>query len=298
MELHQLRYFIAVVESGTFTAAAEAVRISQSGVSTQLQKLERELGVSLIDRTARRVSLTPAGERLVPYARAALAAVDDVTSAANDIRGLVTGSLRVATVAGLNWHPLFDAVAAVHTEHPGIDLRLHEGTSDALIAETRGGTVDVAIAAWSGAAPEGVRSAVVFDDPTVAVVGTRHPWAARTLIRPAEIARAELIALPFGTGARTALDGLLSRAGSERVTPRWEVSSPVSVQMLASRGVGVGIVSATTAEDWDGVIAIPIADDRARSQLGVIWQPRPSHAAAAFLDLLLPRSNPQAALPR
>lgn len=294
MELHQLRYFIAVVDSGTFTAAAEAVRISQSGVSTQLQKFERELGVTLIDRTARRVSLTPAGEKLLPYARAALAAVDDVTSAANDIRGLVTGSLRVATVTGLNWPPLFDAVAAVHTEHPGIDLRLHEGTSDALIAEVRGGTVDVAIAAWSGTAPEGVPSAVVFDDPTVAIVGASHTWAARSFVRPAEIARAELIALPSGTGARTALDGLLARAGMERVAPRWEVSSPVGVQMLASRGVGVGIVSATTAEGWDGVIAVPISDDRARSQLGVVWQPHPNHAAAAFLDRLLPRSDPQA----
>ena len=155
MELHQLRYFLAVVDEGTFTAAAEAVRISQSGVSTQLQKLEGELGLRLIDRSARRVALTPAGQRLVPYARAAIAAVDDVTGAANDIRGLVTGVLRVATVTGMLWQPLFDALATIHSQHPGIDLRLHEGPSDDLVTEVRDGTADVAIAACAGETPEG-----------------------------------------------------------------------------------------------------------------------------------------------
>jgi len=146
MELHQLRYFLAVVDEGTFTAAAEAVSISQSGISSQIQKLERELGLALLDRSARRVALTPAGMRLIPYARAAIAAVDDVTGAANDIRGLVTGSLRVATVTGMAWQPLFDALADIHAEHPAIDIRLYDGNSDGLIAQVRNGNADVAIA--------------------------------------------------------------------------------------------------------------------------------------------------------
>ncbi|GAA4432889.1 LysR substrate-binding domain-containing protein [Georgenia halophila] len=280
-----MRYFLAVVDAGTFTAAAEAVRISQSGVSTQLQKLERELGLALIDRSARRVVLTPAGERLVPHARAAIAAVDDVAGAANDIRGLVTGMLRVATVTGMVWQPLFDALATIHTRHPGIDLRLHEGPSGDLIAQIRDGTADVALAAWVGATPEAVQTSVVFDDPLVAVVAPGHPWATRDRIRPAELARTDLISLVRGTGARAALDALLVRAGTS-AEPRWEVSSPAYVQMLTSRGLGVGIVSATTARDWEDVVALRIADERARSQLGIVWKRRPSHAAQALLHLL------------
>lgn len=291
MELHQLRYFLAVVDEGTFTAAAEAVRISQSGVSTQVQKLERELGVGLIDRSARRVALTPAGERLLPYARAAIAAVEDVTGAANDIRGLVTGSLRVATVTGLTWPPLFDALGAIYSQHPGIDLRLHEGNSDQLIAEVRDGAADVAVAAWSGPAPEGVQTALVVDDPLVAIVSQGHPWRSRASIGPAELARADLISLPPGTGARAALDHVFARAGEPRFEPRWEVSSPTYVQMLASRGIGVGVVSDTTAQGWDDVTAVPIDDDRARSRLGLVWQQRPSHAARAVLEHLLPRAG-------
>jgi DNA-binding transcriptional LysR family regulator len=286
MELHQLRYFLAVVDEGSFTAAAEAVRISQSGISTQIQKLERELGIALIDRSARRVELTPAGARLVPYARTALAAVDDVTGAANDIRGLVVGSLRVATVTGLIWHPLFDALATIHTQHPGIDIRLQEGESDDLIAQVRAGTVDVAIAAWSGSEPDGVQVSVVFDDELVAVVGRGHPWAARGSIRPAELARAALIALPRGTGARAALDALLTRMGTS-IDPRWEVATPAYVEILTTRGLGVGIVSATTAQDWVDVVSLRIEDKRARSRLGMVWRDHPSHAAQALLRHLV-----------
>lgn len=287
MELHQLRYFVAVIEEGTFTAAAEAVRISQSGVSTQIQKLERELGLGLIDRSSRRVVPTPAGERLLPYARAALAAVEDVTAVANDIRGLVIGSLRVGTVTGLNWPDLFEALADLHTEHPGIDIRLREGNSDELIARVAEGTVDLAVAAWADREPADVRSRLIVDDPLVALVAPAHRWAGRTTIRPVELAGADLIALTRGTGARAALDGLLARAAAT-VDRRWEVATPSFVRMLTGRGLGVGIVSATTARDWDDLRAIPIDDPLARSRLGVVWRDRPGHAAQALLRRLLP----------
>lgn len=283
MELHQLRYFLAVIEEGTFTAAARAMHINQSGISTQLRKLEQELGVTLIDRSTRRAKLTPAGERLTPYVRAALASIDDVTGVANDIRGLVTGSLRVATITGLTWEPLFDALAATHHQHPGIDLRLHEGTSSDIITQVREGTADVAVVAWAGAPPADVQSMVIFDDALVAVVGAEHPWATRKSIRPSEFAKTDIVALPRGTGARAALENLLSRAGTARVEPRWEVSSAAYVRMLASRGIGVGALSARNAVGPEGVVAVPIGDEAARSQFGVIWRDRPNHATHALL---------------
>jgi DNA-binding transcriptional LysR family regulator len=286
MELHQLRYFLAVVDEGSFTAAADAVRISQSGISTQIQKLERELGIALIDRSARRVALTDAGATLVPYARNALAAVSGVTDAAQAIRGLVVGSLRVATVTGLVWPRLFDALAAVHTAHPGIDLRLREGTSADHLAAVRDGTIDIAVAAWAADEPTGVEVALVVDDPLVAVVAPGHPWAGRPRLRPTELARDDLVTLPRGTGARAALDELFARAGRV-VEPRWEVATPAYVQMLAGRGLGVGVVSATTAADWDGVAVLPIDDPGARSRLGVVWRSSPGPPARALLAHLV-----------
>lgn len=283
MELHQLRYVLAVVDTGSFTAASIAVNVSQSGVSTQVQKLERELGVSLFDRSSRRVTLSPDGERLVPSFRAALSAVDEVRQAASDLRGLVTGSLRVKTVTGLAWPRFFDALAELHQEHPGIDIRLHEGTSGQILASVRHGESDLAIAAWSGRAPESLQSAVMFDDAIVAVVAPTHPWASRRSIRPAELADADLIALPTGTGARSALDAILRSAA-----PRWEVSTPAFVESLAARGLGVGIVSETTASEWGGIRAVPVCAPEARSQLGVVWRTHPTLATRALLARLLP----------
>ncbi|GAA4164400.1 LysR substrate-binding domain-containing protein [Gryllotalpicola daejeonensis] len=285
MELHQLRYVLAVVEQGSFTAAAAAVRVHQSGVSTQVQKLERELGVTIFDRSARRVTLTPEGERVVAQARAAVAAVDEVAETANALRGLVIGSLRVGTVTGFAWGPLFDALADIHAQHPGVDIRVQEGESDDLISQVRSGALDVAFAAWSGDSPDGLEVDVVFDDVLVAVVARDHPWAARTRVRLAELARADLIALPVGTGARSALDRALSRVGALRA-PRWEVASPTYVAALASRGLGVGIVSSTTALGWDELVTLRIADDEWGSKLGVLHRPAPMLAARAFLDRL------------
>ncbi|WP_295010579.1 LysR family transcriptional regulator [uncultured Microbacterium sp.] len=285
MELHQLRYALAVVETGSFTAAAAAVRVSQSGVSTQVQKLERELGVALFDRSARRIALTGDGERLLPVIRAAVEAVGEIGATAADLRGLILGSLRVGTVSGLTWPVFYDALAALSAAHPGIDLRLKEDTSARLSEAVRHGDLDLALLAWAAEPPEGLVATTIFDDPLVAVVAPAHPWAARRAIRPAELIGMDLIALPEGTGDRAALDALLSGRPGARA-PRWEVATPSVVERLAVRGLGVGVVSAATCRRWEGIRAIPVDAPAARSRLGVVHRGRPSRAALALLGLL------------
>ncbi|UNK70193.1 LysR family transcriptional regulator [Microbacterium sp. H1-D42] len=281
MEIHQLRYVIAVVDTGSFTAAAEAVRVSQSGVSTQVKKLERELGVALFDRSARQVTLTAEGERMLPVIRSALQAIGEVPATAADLRGLLRGTLRVGVVSGLTWPRLFDALSELHTAHPGLDIRLREGTSEHLTAQLRRGECDIAVVAWAQHPPAGLESATIFDDPLVAVVAPDHAWATRTSIRPAELSGVDIIALPTGTGDRSALAELLPG-----VTPRWEVSTPWFVERLAARGIGVGIVSDATRRRWTEVRAVPIAAPDVRSRLGIAWPHSPTRAATAMRELL------------
>lgn len=156
----------------------------------------------------------------------------------------------------------------------------------------RDGTADIAIAGWVGSEPDGLTVSVVFDDALVVVVARDHPWAGRRSVRPAELARAELITLPRGTGARAALDALMARTGRSAI-PRWEVSTPAFVEMLTTRGLGIGIVSETTMEHWHDVIPIRIDDSAARSRLGLLWRRTPSHATRALLRELLPDSPGQ-----
>ena len=285
MELHQLRYVLAVVETGSFTAAAARVQVSQSGVSTQVQKLERELGVALFDRTSRRVALTEDGQRLMPAIRTAVEAIGEIGATAADLRGLILGSLRVGTVFGLTWPTFYDALADIGAAHPGLELRLREDTSARLVAAVRRGEIDVALVAWAERAPEDLESAVIFDDPMVAVVAPSHPWAARRSIRPGELVGMDLIALPEGTGDRDALDALLAGRPGARA-PRWEVSTPAVVEKLAVRGLGVGVVSAATCRRWEDIRAIPIQAPGIRSRLGTVWRATPTRAARALLARL------------
>src|SRR4051812_15637322 len=129
MELRQLEYFVAVAEEANFTRAGERVHISQSGVSAQVRQLERELGADLLDRSTRRATLTTAGLAALGPARAALAAAASVRAAVDEVNELMRGRLVVAMVTACTVTPLFDALAAFHLAHPGVEIILSEDTS-------------------------------------------------------------------------------------------------------------------------------------------------------------------------
>src|SRR5690242_14356060 len=101
MELRHLQYLVAVVEEGTVTAAAARLHVAQPGVSAQLKQLERELGEPLLTRTSRGVTPTVAGEAVLPYARAALAAVEGAHLAVDELKGLVSGRVAVGMAPSL-----------------------------------------------------------------------------------------------------------------------------------------------------------------------------------------------------
>src|SRR4029453_15318546 len=98
MELHQLEYLVAVAEEASFTNAAARVHVAQPGVSAQIRRLERELGLTLFDRSGRAVRLTEAGEAVLPYARAALEAVAGARLAADELSGLLRGHVDVGMI--------------------------------------------------------------------------------------------------------------------------------------------------------------------------------------------------------
>ena len=121
MELRQLEYFIAVAEEANFTRAAERTQ-SQSGVSAQIRQLERDLGATLIDRSGRSATLTPAGEAALAHARAVLAAAAGHRQAVDDVQGLMRGRLGVGMVTACAVTPLFVALAAFHGRYPAASV--------------------------------------------------------------------------------------------------------------------------------------------------------------------------------
>src|SRR5690606_35795735 len=119
MELRQFEYFVAVAEERSFTRAAARVRVAQPGVSAQIRRLERELGEPLFDRSGRSVRLTEAGSTVLPYARAALAAVAEAREAVSELTGLLRGRVVVGTLTAFPTHELDvpGLLAEFHTAH-------------------------------------------------------------------------------------------------------------------------------------------------------------------------------------
>ncbi|MFJ8628254.1 LysR family transcriptional regulator [Kitasatospora sp. NPDC093550] len=279
MEMHQLRYFAAVVDEGSFTAAAGRLHVSQSGISTQVAKLERELGQQLLDRSGRRIRLTPAGEAVLPLAKSALATLDAIRHTAAEFADAVRGRVRLGMIMGCSIPPFLDVVADLGRTHPGIELSLHEGHSDLLQAQVRSGDLDLALIGFAGAADPGLEVDVVVDERIVAVVPAGHPLD-RASLRLADLRGEKILCLSPGTGLRAAYEDSCRRLGLE---PRVDIdaSSPLAVLRLAERGAGVAVLSDSSAEGV-GLRTVPIADAATRARLGLVSR-RDQHSPAVRL---------------
>jgi DNA-binding transcriptional LysR family regulator len=270
MELRQLEYFVAVAEEANFTRAAERIHVAQPAVSAQIQRLERELGQPLLDRTRRTVRLTPAGEAALPYARAALAAVADIHVAVEELTQLVRGTVTIGTVTSHSVD-MPSLLADFHSDHPNVEITLSTDNSDALIDGVRAGRLDAAIISiGSDERPEGLDVEVVTDEAIQAAVSRTDELASRKAIRLVELADRPLIALPVGAGIRRQFDAACARAG---VTPRiaFEASTPLALADLAERGLGVAIVPASVPHGREGLRALKIIP-QLRGRLVLAWR--------------------------
>ncbi len=283
MELRQLEYFVAVAEEANFTRAAQRVHVSQSGVSAQIRQLERDLGAPLIDRSGRVATLTGAGAAALPHARAALAAAAAARQAVDDVTGLLSGRLVVGMVTACTVTPLFDALAAFHLAHPGVEIALEEGNSDWLIERVRTGLADLALIGAAGDPPGGLEAFTIVSDGLAAAVPAGHPLAGRDCVTLAEVAKYPIVSLPPGTGVRAVFDQ--SCAAQElRPDVAFQASAPGAVADLAGRGLGVAVLAETMAAAFSGPLtAVPIGDIGIPSLLALVWAPGGSPALRELL---------------
>jgi DNA-binding transcriptional LysR family regulator len=270
MELRQLEYFVAVAEEANFTRAAERIHVAQPAVSAQIQRLERELGQPLLDRSRRTVRLTAAGQAALAYARAALAAVADIRVAVDELTQLVHGTVTIGTVTSHNVD-MPSLLADFHADHPNVEITLSTDSSDALIEKVHSGRLDAAIVSvGTDEQPDGLDTEVVTDEAIVAAVSQTDALASRKTVRLQDLADRQLIALPVGAGIRHQFDAACAKAG---VTPRiaFEASTPLALADLAERGLGVAIVPASVPRDRDGVHAVAIVPEL-RGRLVLAWR--------------------------
>jgi DNA-binding transcriptional LysR family regulator len=293
MELRQLEYFVAVAEEANFTRAAERVHISQSGVSAQIRQLERELGATLIDRSGRKATLTAAGAAVLPHARAVLAAATAVRRAVDEVTGLVRGRLEVGMVTGCTVTPLFEALAAFRGAHPGVELALLEDNSELLLERLRAGELDLGLVGLAGAPPPDLEAMTIVSERLIAVAAPRHPLAARTRTTLGEVATYPIVCMPEGTGLRAVFDQAC-RARGLGPEIALEASAPPAIADLASRGLGVGILS-ESMQFGPRVSAAIIDDIELPAVLALVWRAGSNHALSELLLYCRQAFAPQAA---
>jgi DNA-binding transcriptional LysR family regulator len=176
MELRHLRYFIAIAEERSFTGAAERLWVAQPGLSTQMRRLEAELGVQLFERHPRGVDLTQAGALFLERARVAVSAADVALATGRDLEAGVIGSLRLGLASGPRWPLTSELLLRFGRERPGVELSVVEAYGATLWRDLRAGRLDALVAPTGHGSPD-LRTLELGYEDWVVLVGTGHPLA-------------------------------------------------------------------------------------------------------------------------
>ncbi|WP_292443402.1 LysR family transcriptional regulator [Mesorhizobium sp.] len=188
MQLRYLKTFTAVANTLNFTRAAEHVHLSQSSVTEQIQALEADLGAKLFDRSRRRLTLTPAGQRLLGYAAELIGLADEAYSAVASTSATISGNLVIGGLETLcsTWLP--EVVAEFCRRYPVVEITLKTADSGGLRNGIRNGDLDVTFFFGDAAAATGVRSEAVAEEELLIILPPSHRMAGREAIKPEDLA--------------------------------------------------------------------------------------------------------------
>ena len=222
LDVRRLRVLREVAAQGSFSAAADALAFTQPAISRQIATLEAEAGTRLVDRTARGVRLTPAGELLVEHAEAILGRLAAAESQLEALAEVDAGRLRLGTfpTASATLTPL--AIAAFAQEYPGVDLRLFEGRSPEMLPLVAAGELDLAVVPDTDPDPPAdVELEFLMDDPFYLALSCEHPLADAGDLRMEDLREETWIE------GRLCMEGLRSAANAPASSRAWR-STPAS----------------------------------------------------------------------
>lgn len=256
MEFRQLRYFVKVAELRSFSEASKALFISQSTLSQQIKQLEEELGVELLVRDSRHVSMSDYGELYLPYAKQVLKDVDTSTERMNDVRQLKIGTLNVG--ATYTFCPLLaDTVRDYMKKYPGIKLKIYCRSMENLMEMLEHGQLDVALSYKPLQSYDDIDSHILFNSNLCVIAGKDNPVAKKERIRLAELENLPLVLPAKGLQARNAFDSLLY-GQNFKFDVRLEINDLSMLLDMVSRTNLVTLLSGATIHSNKNFVAISL----------------------------------------
>ena len=241
MEIRQLRAFVAIAETGTFTAGAARVHVTQAAISMQIRQLESEIGARVFVRAPRHVILTEAGEQLLRRARHILREHDAALDEIAELAGAERGRLRIGSASAMVLTEQLPAVLKeLRKQHPAAEISVVSGTSEVLVDQILAGEVDVAFVSLP-VDVRGIKTERLSEDQLVAIASPRHRLAKQKTISAYTLAGERLILGERGGNTRRLIDQFFAQAG---VTIRvaMELSRQQAIRRMVEEDMGVGIV--------------------------------------------------------
>jgi LysR family transcriptional regulator, transcription activator of glutamate synthase operon len=292
MELRQLRYLVALAEERHFTRAAAREHVAQPALSQQIRRLEDEVGLPLVERTTRQVTITGAGQLLVARARRVLTELDAVSAELEALRGVTTGHVTVGAMHTMGPVDVSLALAIFHQRHPAVELTVREQSSEELAQMLRDDELDLAfLSVTERVESHGLGLHQLVSEELVAVLPEGHRLAHRRKLRMAELDGEEFISYREGARLRELLMAAGRHAGFQ---PQIKLESNESgrIRRLVARGMGVAILPRSDATAPGAEVAVVSLTDPALSRdITLAWREGRRHPPAVSEFLALARET-------
>jgi LysR family hydrogen peroxide-inducible transcriptional activator len=284
VELHQLRYFIAVADEGNFSRAAAKVRVAQPSLSQQIRKLEAEIGQPLFDRLPRSVVLTEAGRCLLDYARQILASIGDAQRCVDELKGKIAGDVAVGAIPTIAPYVLPELVVTFQKHYPDVTLHIVEDVTAGITRRIEAGELDVALASTCRPSPT-LRRESIGNEPLLLLVPEGHALAKKTLAEFDDLKSQRFLLLHEMHCLSQQVHHLLE---SRRLHPEVALagSQLSTIANMVAAGIGLSIVPQMMVKHHatPGCVSLPFAPPVPERELNLLYNPLrfQSKAAAAF----------------
>ncbi len=246
MDLRQLSALVAIADHGSFSSAARALYTVQSNVSGHISRLEKELGVTLVDR--HRGGLTDDGGQVVERARRILREMDDISADMASRGDSVSGDARLGVIGTTARWLMPQLLPALSVDHPLVHVTVFEGSTTTLLPRLVAGYLDAAIVHLPVDDPE-LTVEPLFAEDLIVIVHSSHAWASEDELSLMRVASEPLLIPPKGTAMRRILDKAAAGCGTS-LRPQAEIDGVRLLTSLAMEGYGPAIVPSTAVPGW------------------------------------------------
>lgn len=276
MNLRDLKYLVAVAEHQHFGRAAEACFVSQPTLSTQLKKLEQTLGVTLIERTNRRVMLSPEGEQIVAQAQRILVEVNALTAMSEHLRDPMGGELRLGIIPTIAPYLLPKILAPIAAEFPNMNIQLTEGQTSHITRMLKHGDLDAVLLALPlPMQEENIEEAELYTEAFLFAVAAEHPKAQKRSVSTEDLQDEEVLLLEDGHCLRDqALAICHAHRGVE--SSNFSATSLETLRQLVAANMGITLMpelAVATLEDANPRVRyIPFSGEVPSRTLGLCWR--------------------------